>query len=102
MRRPPGLEPRTKRRELASSRRLTIYSGQFHLQGQRATLVGHMQDSPPWDHLDYAGKHLTPVQGTIDLDVNERTNTGNVVAEFVEGADRYRIVFDHFAASQPY
>ncbi len=78
------------------------YSGQFHLQGQRATLVGHMQDSPPWDHLDYAGKHLTPVPGTIDINVNERTNTGNIVAEFVEGADRYRIVFDRFAASQPY
>ncbi len=78
------------------------YSGQFRLQGQRATLVGHIQDSPPWDHLDYAGKNLTPVQGTIDIDVNELANTGKVLAEFVEGADRYRIVFDRFAASQPY
>lgn len=76
------------------------YSGEFRITGHRATLVGRMSDIPPWDHLDYAGKHLNPVQGTIDIDVNERTNTGQVVAEFAEGVDRYRIVFDRFAAAQ--
>jgi len=61
-----------------------------------------MRDASPWDHLDYAGKHLTAVQGTIEIDVNELTNAGRVLAEFVEGGDRYRIVFDRFAASQPF
>ena len=78
------------------------YSGQFHLSGQKTTLIGNMQDRTPWDHLDYAGKRLTPVQGTIDIEVNELTNSGQVVAEFVEGADRYRIVFDRFAAKAPF
>jgi hypothetical protein len=35
-------------------------------------------------------------------DVNELTNTGQAVAEFVEGSDRYRIVFDRFAAKAPF
>ncbi len=78
------------------------YSGEFHLRGDRATLIGSMKDIPPWDHLDYAGKHLTPVQGTIEIDVNELANTGKVVAEFVEGVDRYRIMFDRFTAAQPF
>ena len=78
------------------------YSGEFRLKGDRATLVGSMGDTPPWDHLDYAGKRLKPAKGTIDIDVNELTNTGMVVAEFVEGSDRYRIVFDRFAAKQPF
>jgi len=78
------------------------YSGQFRLRGQKATLVGSMQDQSPWDHLDYAGKHLKPVRGTIDIDVNEITNAGQIIAEFTEGSDRYRIVFDRFAASRPY
>ena len=78
------------------------YSGQFRITGQRATLVGSMRDSSPWDHLDYGGKHLQPVQGTIEIDVNELTNSGKVVAEFVEETDRYLIVFDRFAASKPY
>ncbi len=78
------------------------YTGQFRLKGQQSVLVGSMQDRPPWDHLDYAGKHLNPVQGTIEIDVNERANTGRVTAEFVEGGNRYRIVFDRFAESKPF
>lgn len=79
-----------------------FYSGAFRLTGNRATLVGSMQDQSPWDHLDYAGKRLTPVQGTIEIKVNEVTNSGLVVAEFAEGADQYRIVFDRFAAKAPF
>lgn len=75
-----------------------FYSGEFRLKGDRATLMGSMRDTPPWDHLDYAGKHLNSVKGTITIEVNELTNTGQVVAEFVEGSDRYRIVLDRFAA----
>jgi hypothetical protein len=60
------------------------YSGQFHLSGQKTTLIGSMNDHAPWDHLDYAGKRLTPVQGSIDIQVNELTNNGQVIAEFIE------------------
>ena len=79
-----------------------FYSGEFHLKGERATLIGSVRDTPPWDHLDYAGKYLNAVKGTIAIDVNELTNTGQAVAEFVEGSDRYRIVFDRFAAKVPF
>jgi hypothetical protein len=78
------------------------YSGHFRLSGQKGTLVGSMGDQSPWDHLDYAGKQLHPVAGSIEITVDERSNTGRVLAEFAEGTDRYRIVFDRFAASQPY
>lgn len=78
------------------------YSGEFHLKGEKTTLVGSMQDHSPWDHLDYTGKHLIPVKGIIDINVNERSNTGLVTAEFTEGADHYRIVFDRFVGAPPY
>lgn len=74
------------------------YTGQFRISGQRATLVGSMSDASPWDHMDYTGKHLLPVQGTISIDVNELANTGRVEAEFAEGTDQFRILFDRFAA----
>ncbi len=79
-----------------------FYSGMFRLKGGGVTLVGSMRDQSPWDHLDYSGKQLNPVQGSIEIDVNEITNNGRVIAEFVEGADRYRIVFDRFAARAPF
>ncbi|BFU95631.1 MAG: hypothetical protein NTNFB02_23530 [Nitrospira sp.] len=78
------------------------YTGEFHISGGRATLVGSMQDVSPWDHLDYGGKHLNPVQGSIDLTVNDLTNSGQVKAKFVEGPDRYHIVFDRFSAKAPF
>ena len=95
---------RKKRRHAAFSKPTEhpYYSGQFHLSGQKTTLIGSMDDRAPWDHLDYAGKRLISVQGSIDIEVNELTNSGQVMAEFVEGADRYRIVFDRFAAKAPF
>src|SRR4249919_1752534 len=51
------------------------YSSAFHISGGRATLVGSMQDVSPWDHLDYAGKHLLPVKGSVEIQVDETKNT---------------------------
>lgn len=79
-----------------------FYSGAFRLKGNGTTLVGSMRDQAPWDHLDYTGTHLTSLEGMIDIEVNERTNSGRVVAEFVEGPDRYRIIFDRFTAKAPF
>lgn len=45
------------------------YSGEFHIKGERATLIGSMQDTAPWDHLDYVGKRLNPVKETIEINV---------------------------------
>ena len=78
------------------------YTGEFRIKGDRAFLVGSMTDTAPWDHLDYAGKRLTAVKGSIDIEVNELTNIGRVMAEFVEGSTQYRIVFDRFAAKAPF
>jgi len=79
-----------------------FYTGQFHITGQRTTLIGSMQDKAPWDHMDYACKFLQSVDGQIDISVDERANTGKVTANFREGKDRYRIVFDRFLAKAPY
>lgn len=78
------------------------YSGRFHLSGQKALLIGSMSDPIPWDHMDYAGKRIIPVQGAIDIEVDELTNSGRVIAEFTEGPDQFRIVFDRFAAKAPF
>ena len=79
-----------------------FYSAEFRLKGDRAFLIGSMSDTPPWDHLDYGGKHLLAVKGTIEIEVNEHTNTGRVVAEFSEGTDQYRVIFDRFSAKAPF
>jgi hypothetical protein len=79
-----------------------FYSGKFRLTGGATQLIGSMRDQSPWDHLDYAGQQIMPVQGKMEIDVNEITNSGRVIAQFVEGTDHYRIVFDRFAAKAPF
>ncbi|HEX4921117.1 MAG TPA: hypothetical protein VFV92_10295, partial [Candidatus Bathyarchaeia archaeon] len=37
-----------------------------------------------------------------DIQVNELTNNGLVVAEFVEGRDHYKVVFERFSAKAPF
>lgn len=37
----------------------------------------------------------------IDIQVNELTNNGHVIAEF-EGSDHYKIVFERFSATAPF
>ncbi len=79
-----------------------FYSGQFRLAGQQTFLIGSMQDVSPWDHMDYAGRHLQSVSGRIEINIDERANTGVVTAEFTEGKDHYRILFNRFAGAAPY
>lgn len=78
------------------------YSGHFRVIGQKGTLVGNMGEKPPWDHMDYTGKHLNPIAGTIEIEVDELANKGLVEAKFVEGTDQYRMVFTRFAGVAPY
>lgn len=78
------------------------YGGQFHLTGQMGFLVGSMGDVSPWDHMDYAGRHLQSVPGQIEINVDERANTGVVTAEFTEGKDHYRILFNRFSGAASY
>ena len=42
------------------------------------------------------------MQGVINIEVNELNNSGKVIAEFVEGVDRYRIIFDRFIEKAPF
>ena len=79
-----------------------FYSGKFRLTGAAPLLIGSMKDQSPWDHLDYAGKHLIPVQGNIEIEVDEVLNNGRVIAQFTEETDHYRIVFDRFAGKQSF
>ena len=79
-----------------------FYGGQFHLTGSQTILVGSMEDKLSWDHMDYAGRRLKPVAGSVEIKVDERANTGVVTAEFTEDKDRYRIIFDRFTGTAPY
>jgi hypothetical protein len=91
-----------------------LYDGRFIVSGQRVYQVGTLFDASPWDHMGDDATNLRPVDGTIEIDVDEVANTGTFRAEFELPEGRYYIrspeanganhptrqVFDHFFAME--
>ena len=50
-------------------------------------MVGTLNDPPGWDHMDNDASDVHPVDGSVEIDVNEIENTGSFVArmEIPEG-----------------
>jgi len=57
-----------------------LYDGRFILEASRVYQVGRLEDPPGWDHMGNDGSNVHEVEGTVEIDVNERENTGSFVA----------------------
>ncbi len=58
----------------------SIYDGHFVVSAGRIYQVGRLNDPPGWDHIDNEAKTVSPVEGTVEIDVDEIRNTGSFVA----------------------
>jgi hypothetical protein len=65
-----------------------LYDGHFVLSAARLYMVGTLNDQPGWDHMDNAARTLRAAPGSVDIDVDEKQNTGTFVAklQIPEGA----------------
>jgi hypothetical protein len=79
----------------------SLYDGRFVLTGSRVYQVGTLADAPPWDHMGDDGSSLRPVDGTIDVDVDELANTGTFRAELELPEGRYLVELDRFEEFSP-
>ena len=57
-----------------------LYDGHFVLSANRIHMVGGLNDPAGWDHMDNEAKTVKPVTGTVEIDVNDLTNTGKFEA----------------------
>ncbi len=57
-----------------------LYDGHFVLQASRIYQVGALTDAPGWNHMGNDASNAHPVQGTAEIDVDEKANTGTFVA----------------------
>jgi hypothetical protein len=65
-----------------------LYDGRFVLSAGRVYMVGRLNDPPGWNHMGNDSANAHPVEGVVDLDVDERKNTGRFTArlKIPEGA----------------
>ncbi len=53
-----------------------LYDGRFVISAGRIHMIGGLNDPVGWDHLDNDAKSVRPVDGTAEIDVDEKANTG--------------------------
>lgn len=78
-----------------------LYDGHFVISGARIYQVGRLNDPPGFDHIDNEAKNAHPVQGTVDIDVDEIKNTGTFVARLKVPEGNLVLQFDRFRPFNP-
>ena len=104
-----NIENEGQNNESQSSKKMTIYTpdqhqlydGHFKLQGGHVYQVGKLNELPPWDHMGNDAQNITPVEGTIMIDVNEIENTGNFKAELKLPEGKYVVNLERIHEFSP-
>ena len=77
LRRQPGADQMT----LYTPEQHDLYDGRFIISAGRIYQVGSLNDPPGWNHIGNDGSNASLVDGTIEIDVDEKANTGTFVAK---------------------
>jgi hypothetical protein len=78
-----------------------LYDGHFILSANRIYMVGGLNDPEGWDHMDNAAATVKPVAGSVDLDVNDLTNTGKFEARLKIAEGDLVLAIDRFNEFNP-
>ncbi len=78
-----------------------LYDGRFVLSAGRVYMVGRLGDPPGWNHMDNEAATVHPVPGSVDIDVDERQNTGRFVARLRIPEGHLVLEFDRFHQFSP-
>jgi hypothetical protein len=78
-----------------------LYDGRFIVSATRVHQVGTLSDESPWDHMGDDATNVRPVDGTIEVDVDERANTGTFRADLDLPEGRYVVTIDRFEEFSP-
>ncbi len=57
-----------------------LYDGQFRLSAGRVFMVGGLDNPAGWNHIGNDASTVHAVEGTVEIDVNEITNSGQFMA----------------------
>ncbi len=64
-------------------------------------MVGGLDDPPGWNHIDNAAAAVHAVEGTVEVEVNEVTNTGRFIARLTVPEGDLVLELDRFNEFNP-
>ncbi len=78
-----------------------LYDGRFVLSAGRMYQVGGLNDPPGWDHMGIDAENAHPVEGAVEIDVDEISNKGMFVAKLKVPEGELVISMDRFHEFSP-
>ena len=78
-----------------------LYDGKFRLSCGRTYVVGSLSDKEGWEHMDNAGNNSHLVEGSVEIDVDEISNTGTFVAKLELPEGLFELTLDKFKEGMP-
>lgn len=78
-----------------------LYDGRFILSATRVYQLGRLNDAPGWDHMDNDAQDAHPVEGTVEIDVDDINDRGTFVARLRAPEGDFVIEVDRFHAFSP-
>ena len=78
-----------------------LYDGHFILSAGRVYMVGSLNDAEGWNHMSNDAAGVRPVEGTVDIDVNEIANSGRFTARLKIPEGNLVLEFDRFNELNP-
>lgn len=78
-----------------------LYDGHFILSAGRIHQAGGLHDASGWNHMGNDAANVRPVEGTVDIDVNEIENTGRFIANLKVPEGNLVLEFDRFHEFNP-
>lgn len=78
-----------------------LYDGHFVLSANLVYQVGRLNDPPGWDHMGNDAQSVHPVEGTVEIDVDEIKNAGRFVARLKVPEGDLVLEFDRFHEFNP-
>jgi hypothetical protein len=78
-----------------------LYDGHFVISAGRIHMIGTLNDPAGWDHMDNAAATVKPVDGIVNLDVDEIKNTGTFEAKLKIPEGDLVVALDRFNEFSP-
>src|SRR5262249_27908497 len=78
-----------------------LYDGHFVLSATRVYMVGSLNDATGWNHMANDAAHVRPVQGRVNVDVDEIKNTGTFTATLKIPEGNLTLAIDRFHEFNP-
>ena len=78
-----------------------LYDGRFILSAGRVYQIGSVNDDPGWNHIGNDAANAHAVAGTVEIDVNEISNTGRFIARLEVPEGELVVELDRFHEFSP-